>query len=283
MPRMNVNGVSIHYEVHGIDGPWVALSPGGHRGLDAVKSLAKRLAAAGYRVMIHDRRNCGLSDIAFDGTHSEYETWADDLHEMLARMKALPVFLGGSSSGCRLSLLFTLRYPGDVCGLLLWRVTGGAFAAKRLAENYYGKYITAARSGGMAVVCEMDQFRDLIAARAQNREKLMSIAPERFIEVMTRWREYFVVSADAPVIGASEAEIKSIRVPACIIPGNDNTHPRRIGENLNRLLADSELHIMYPDHVDVDLIPGDQWLPREPEMASIFTGFLARLRARAAP
>ncbi len=282
MPRINVRGVSINYEVHGSEGPWAALSPGGQRGLENVRSLSMRLAAAGYRVLIHDRRNCGLSDMAFDGAQSEYETWADDLHEILTRLGATPAYIGGSSSGCRLSLLYALRYPREVLGLLLWRVTGGPFAAKRLAENYYGKYIEAAKRGGMAAVCELDHYKERIEARPENRDKLMGIDPQRFVEVMTRWREYFLKSADTPVIGATEAQLRSLKVPACIIPGNDNTHPRRIGEAVHRLVAGSEFHVMYPEHMDIDLVPGEDWLPREGEMAAILVGFLERARTRAA-
>lgn len=281
MPRMRIRGVAINYETHGREGPWVALSPGGQRGLEHVRTLAVRLAAAGYRVVIHDRRNCGLSDMAFEGEQSEYEVWAEDLHEILRRLKATPAYIGGSSSGCRLSLLYALRYPREVLGLLLWRVTGGEFAAKRLAQNYYGKYIEAAKRGGMAAVCELDHYKERIQARPENREKLMSLDPARFIETMSRWREYFVRSAENPVIGATEAQLKSLGLPTCIIPGNDNTHSRRVGERLHELITGSELHIMYPEHRDVDLVPSEEWLPREPELASIFIGFLQRARTAA--
>ena len=74
MPIANVRGANINYEVLGTSGPWVALSPGGRRALDHVKSLAQHVADAGYRVLIHDRRNCGVSDIAIGGDQSEYET-----------------------------------------------------------------------------------------------------------------------------------------------------------------------------------------------------------------
>ena len=83
MPIANVRGANINYEVLGTSGPWVALSPGGRRALDNVKSLARHVADAGYRVLIHDRRNCGVSDIVIGGDQSEYEIWADDLHELL--------------------------------------------------------------------------------------------------------------------------------------------------------------------------------------------------------
>jgi pimeloyl-ACP methyl ester carboxylesterase len=274
MPLANVRGVNINYEVLGDTGPWVALSPGGRRGLDAVKSLAGRIAAAGYRVLIHDRRNCGASDVVIEGEQSEYEIWADDLHELLTQLKALPAYVSGGSSGCRLSILFALRYPESVLGLLLWRVTGGRFAAQRLAENYYGQFIAAAQKGGVAAVCEMEHFRERIAARPSNRERLMTMDPRRFIDVMTQWREHFIRGADQPVIGASAEDLQSIAVATCIVPGNDKTHARPVGENLHRIMPNSELHILYPEHVDVDMVPPEEWNRKEAELAAIFVDFM---------
>ena len=48
-----------------------------------MRSLSERIAAAGYRVLLHDRRNCGASDVIIDGSESEYDIWADDLHALL--------------------------------------------------------------------------------------------------------------------------------------------------------------------------------------------------------
>jgi pimeloyl-ACP methyl ester carboxylesterase len=224
MPIANVRGANINYEVLGTSGPWVALSPGGRRALDHVRSLARHVADAGYRVLVHDRRNCGVSDIVIGGETSEYEIWADDLYELLAQLKASPAVVGGGSSGCRLSVLFALKYPHAVRALLLWRVTGGAFAAARLTENYYGKYIRAAQDGGMDAVCALDHFLERIAARPGNRATLMAMDPTAFIAAMERWREQFAKGAELPIIGASERDLNSIKVPTCIIPGNDKTH-----------------------------------------------------------
>ncbi len=67
MPIANIRGVHINYQVLGEHGPWVALSPGGRRDLSGVMPLATRVAAAGYRVLLHDRRNCGASDVVIAG------------------------------------------------------------------------------------------------------------------------------------------------------------------------------------------------------------------------
>ncbi len=281
MAWAKIRGVSIHYEILGSEGPWVALSPGGRRGMESVEPLARRLAELGYRVIIHDRRNCGASEVVIDGADSEYEIWADDLHGLLSRLDGLPAFVGGSSSGCRTALLFALRHPEAVRGLLLWRVTGGRFACERLAQEYYGQYIAAAQQGSMAAVCEMEHWRERIAARSENRDALMKMAPERFIAVMSNWREYFVRGADLPVIGASAEELKSISVPACIIPGNDNTHSRQTGENLGRLLQKSEVHILFPKHYDEPLSPREEWDEKAEEMALLFSDFIKRTASRA--
>jgi pimeloyl-ACP methyl ester carboxylesterase len=282
MPIANVRGVNLNYEVLGHGGPWIALSPGGRRALDNVRPLAQRLADAGYRVLIHDRRNCGVSDIVIGADRSEYEVWADDLDALLSQLKAQPAVVGGSSSGCRLSVLFALKYPHAVRALLLWRVTGGPFAARRLTENYYDKYVRAAQAGGMQAVCALDHFKERIEARPDNRAALMAIDPDAFIAAMTSWREQFAAGAALPIIGASETDLNSIKVPTCIIPGNDKTHSHAIAEAAHRMIPGSELHDLFPGDQDIDLVPAEDWAPKEGEMAAVFVDFLRRRQAKAA-
>src|SRR5215831_2402518 len=187
-----------------------------------------------------------------------------------------------SSRRCPPSVLFALKYPHAVRALLLWRVTGGPFAAARLTENYYGKYIQAAQEGGMAAVCELDHFKERIEARPANRAVLMAIDPKTFIAAMERWRAQFAKGAELPIIGASEKDLNSIKVPTCIIPGNDKTHNHAIAEAAHRMIAGSELHDLFPGDLDVDLVPPEDWAPKEGEMAAVFADFLKRAQAKAA-
>ena len=281
MANASVRGVTLHYEVIGNSGPWVAIAPGGRRGIEGVQSIAQRIAAAGYRVLVHDRRNCGASDVSIDGEGSEYEIWADDLHALLTQLGATRAFVGGSSSGCRMAILYALRFPTAVEGLLIWRVTGGGTAARRLARNYYTQYIEAAQSSGMAAVCETEHFKARIAERAENRTRLMAMDVQRFIRVMERWNRYFIEGIDLPIIGATEAQLRSIIAPACVIPGNDNSHPRRVGENLATLLPNAKLHSLGLKDYDLDLSPRDEWNEREPALANIFIDFMGHAPALA--
>ncbi len=282
MPIATVRGVNINYEIVGNKGPWVALSPGGRRDLTGVRSLGKLIADQGYRVLLHDRRNCGLSDIVIDGDDSEYEIWADDLYELLRQRDALPAFIGGSSSGCRTSVLFALRHPEAVRGLLLWRVTGGRFACERLAHNYYQQYIDAAEKGGMKAVCELDHFKERCEANPSNRALMLRMDPKRFMAVMSRWRRSFVDSVDLPIIGATEADLRSLQVPTVVIPGNDRTHGTETGRIAARLIPKSELHIIWEKDLDADLGPAEEWEPKNPEMAGYFVDMMKRVEARKA-
>ncbi|HUZ75598.1 MAG TPA: alpha/beta hydrolase [Stellaceae bacterium] len=281
MPTANIRGATIVYEVLGKDGPWVALSPGGRRGLDEVRSLAKRVADGGFRVVIYDRRNCGASDVVLEGTDSEYEIWADDLYVLMSQLKALPAYIGGASSGCRLSTLFALRHPEAVRGLLLTRVTGGRFACERLAENYYGQYIRAAEQGGMAAVCATEHFRDRIAANPANRARIMAMDPQRFIATMRHWAEPFATGSDLPMIGATAKDLGSIRVPTLVVPGHDKTHNRATGEKAGRLIPGAEIHVIMAEDKDVDLAVED-WEEKEGELAALFIDFMRRAEKRAA-
>lgn len=279
MPHARIHGVTLNYAIIGSTGPWIAIAPGGRRGIEGVQSLAQRLADAGYRVLSHDRRNCGASDVSIDGMGSEYEIWAGDLHALLSHLGVNRAFVGGSSSGCRMAILYALHFPQAVQGLLLWRITGGGTAARRLARNYYGQFIEAAHRGGMAAVCATEHFSARIAERTENRALLMAMDAKRFIAVMENWNRYFVEGADLPVIGATEAQLRSIRMPACVVPGNDNSHPRIVGENLVQLLPQAELRSLGLADYDLDLSPRDEWNEREPALAAIFTGFMARVQS----
>ena len=170
MSEAIIRGVHINYEVIGNSGPWIALTPGSRRPYGELVGLSKAIAAAGYRVLLHDRRNCGASDVAFDGSGSEHEVWADDLYELGKQLGAMPIYVGGSSAGARLAILFAIRHPDALRGLLLWRVTGGQEAVDRLAENYYGQFIKIAQAGGMQAVCESEHFAECIKVRPANRD-----------------------------------------------------------------------------------------------------------------
>jgi pimeloyl-ACP methyl ester carboxylesterase len=278
----NIRGVRIRYDVIGDSGPWVALVTGARRTYTEVESLARKLAAKGFRVLLHDRRNTGASDIVIEGEQGEEEIWADDLALLLQQLDAVPAFIGGTSSGARLSMLTYLRHPQIVRGLLLMRVTGGAFAAGRLPGMYYGQFIEAARQGGMAAVCATEQYQERIAANPANRERLMAMDPRKYIAVMQHWLDIFQRGPRAPVLGMSEEQLRSIRVPAIVVPGNDMTHASVNGLAAAELIPGSVLLRLPVEDQEVPLLPFAEWAapPREDMLAQGLADFMQGVLAR---
>ncbi len=282
MPIMQIRGAAINYAVLGDAGPWVALTTGGRRGQQEFASLGGKLARLGFRVLLHDRRNTGASDIVIAGADSEETIWADDLLALLTQLDAAPAFIGGASSGSRLSLLFALRHAAAARGLLLFRVTGGPVAQARLPENYYGQFIRAAQQGGMAAVCATEHYRGCLAENPSNGARLLAMDPADYIAVMSRWQAAFVAGIGHEVIGVSDADLSSIRLPTIVIPGNDQIHSSVSGRAAHRLIPGSELHSLPLEDQAVPLIPFEEWGPQEDEIAQAFAGFMRRVEARAA-
>src|SRR5215831_18025158 len=61
MPYINVHGVNLYYEEYGT-GPAVLLTPGGRVDRNGLRPIAALLSPK-CRVILHDRRNCGRSDV----------------------------------------------------------------------------------------------------------------------------------------------------------------------------------------------------------------------------
>ena len=282
MATILINGCTIHYEVMGSGQPIVFI-PGGRASKDLVRPVAERMASQ-YRVVIHDRRNCGASDIVIAGESSEQEIWVEDLAQFIRQFDMAPAYVGGWSAGCRISLLLAIRYPELVKGLLLGWVTGGSVAAEQLAYQYYGEFIEAADRDGMAAVAKTQFFAERIAENPANRERLLSMDVREFIEVMSCWRTFFTEASGQPVIGATEEQLAFIRAPTAIVAGNDEMHTLSAAQNLHRLLPQSEFH--------EPVIPRDEWdrlwagppaelaRVRAERACPIFLNFIERVEAR---
>jgi pimeloyl-ACP methyl ester carboxylesterase len=133
----------------------------------------------------------------------------------------------------------------------------------------------------MAAVCASQHFADCIKARPSNRERLMAMNPDDFIAVMDIWRKNFLAAADLPVVGATEAQLRGLKIPACIIAGNDQVHVPAAARKAAALIGKSEFHDdVVEKRPDGDLLeewdPKD-WKAKEGRLAEIFSAFLKRV------
>jgi pimeloyl-ACP methyl ester carboxylesterase len=274
MPIANIRGVDIFYQVIGDQGPWFALSTGGRRSHNEFISLAQKIAAGGFRVLLHDRRNTGASEVSIAGDDGEEIIWADDLAELLKHVGATPAFLGGASSGARLSILVTQRHPEIVKSLVLIRVTGGETAIRRLPTKYYQVFIDAAQNGGMKAVCETADYQERIKARPANEDILMGMDPKDFIKTQENWLKVFTSGPSYPVMGVNEDTLRAIHVPVLIIPGNDRTHASVNGIEAAKLIPNAQLFQLPIQDQDIDIISFGEWGHLEPAIATRVLEFL---------
>jgi hypothetical protein len=97
--------------------------------------------------------------------------------------------------------------------------------------------------------------------------------------VFTRWKDVFEAGGKYPVMGVSEQELRSIKVPTIIVPGNDNTHSSASGRVAHDLIPGSEVHQLPMTDQDVPLIPWPEWAQYEDEIARVFVDFMRRATA----
>ena len=276
MPIAKIRGIHLNYEILGDEGPWIALSPGGRRGVEGIKTIAQNLSAKGYRILIFDRRNCGASDIGITGGSSETEEWADDLYQLTSQLGIQPCIVGGGSSGCRTAVVYAIRHAKAVSGLLIWRITGGAYAALSLGVEYYSEYIKEAGLGGMAAICKTEFFSERIRENPRNLEILMQMDPTFFVEIMVRWMCAFVSDANETMIGASADQLGNIKVPVLMFCGNDRHHAPEACIGMSKILADRELVDLGMPLFDADAAPPELWEEQVPFMVDKCHEFIQR-------
>ena len=277
MPTITIDGCNVFYQESGSGTP-IVLTAGGRAGLEATQPLAEKLSAT-CRVIQWDRANVGRSDVAFHGP-SDLDLWADQLSELLRQIGATTVYLAGASAGSRISYHAARRHPQQVRGLFLWQVSAGP-VAQVLGINYYGAYADVAEKDGMPGVMQTPFFAERIEMNPANRDLLLAIDPQDFVQVMRRWQGVF--RPEDPVIGATEEELGQINVPAMVLAGCDDSHPRDRSLLLAKLLPDAE--VVDPpgfaeEWVRVSALgpPGTMYAHMSP-LPELIRGFIAKNRS----
>ena len=94
--KENSGNINLYYEDHGAGKP-VVLIHGWPLSGQSWEKQTTALIAAGFRVIIYDRRGFGLSDKPASGY--DYDTLAGDLHQLITRLDLRDVTLAGFSMG----------------------------------------------------------------------------------------------------------------------------------------------------------------------------------------
>ncbi|HEY1447772.1 MAG TPA: alpha/beta hydrolase, partial [Caulobacteraceae bacterium] len=117
MPKLDRDGVAIHYEVTG-EGPALLLTHGysatGDMWGGQVEAFSKH-----YQLITWDMRGHGRSDYPEDPAAYSEEATVADMAALLDTVGAERAIVGGLSLGGYMSLAFHLAHPGRVRALLI--------------------------------------------------------------------------------------------------------------------------------------------------------------------
>lgn len=245
MERITIDGVGLAYRLLGpADGQPVALTPGGRFSMDAagVPQLAQKLAAAGLRVLIWDRPNCGASDLHFSGP-SESRMQAGFLVRLIAALDLGPTALVGGSAGARISLFAAAAAPEAISRMLLCWISGGLISMMRLGSYYCCEPAEVAALKGMEAVADMPIWSEQMRRNPPNHAIMLGFSAEEFIAVMERWAAGYIPSPGTPVGGLGDADFARIAMPVTILRGSprDLYHPASVCEDVAARLAAARL------------------------------------------
>ncbi len=245
MPSVEIHGGQVVYEILGpSDGTPIVITPGGRFSKDVpgLRPLAEKLAAGGMKVLLWDRPNCGASDVQFFG-RSESHMRAEVLADLLKRLDMAPAVIAGGSGGARDSIITVMEHPEVATKLVTWSIVGGVFSTMNLAGVYVLPNITTARVMGMEALSEMPEWKKLIEANPRNRERLLALRSEEFVDVMLRWLNAFVPKPGQTIPGVPDEDFEKIKVPTLIVRGgeNDIDHPKRTSFEVHCLIKGSRL------------------------------------------
>lgn len=244
MTTAQVNGLTIGFDVIG-DGarPWV-LTAGGRYARDTpgLRGLAEALAAAGGRVLIWDRPNCGESDVCF-AADSESNLHADTMVALLEHLDMTPAVAAGGSAGARVALLAARRHPHATAGLALWWISGGPTELFILGNHYCVPSIRAAWRDDMEAVADLPDWAEPIARNPANRQRILDQDRRTFIATMERWLMAYAPREGETIPGLPDGDIAAIGLPALVFNSgeSDLNHPRATTEHVARVLPGARL------------------------------------------
>jgi 3-oxoadipate enol-lactonase len=198
MPKAQVNGIELYYEVHG-DGPAVVFAHGaGGNHLSWWQQVP--VFARQYRCVIFDHRGFGQSLDVPNGPGSQ--AYVNDLKGLLDHLKIDRASLVAQSMGGRTCLGFTLEHPDRVQALVMADTTGG-FGDARMAQL---------RAEGEAIMAEPNppprtyarHFPQEQPAQAFLYEQIRALNPPRL---------------EVSVLGPTAEQVRALHTPTLLIVG----------------------------------------------------------------
>jgi len=249
--------VTLHVEIYNPNGTIpLIVTPGGNGDTNGFGGFARNVAAAApeLKVIIYDRRNLGQSEVSF-GSEPQMVEEGEDLHVLIERLGVAPTALYGMSSGARSNMILASRYPEDIAALVIAPLTGGPYAAARLSEDYFFKYLpekklaTRQHISGLPLttmhdVAETELWSAYLARNTpEKRERFFNADIDDFLAAMKTSGEHLQATRYQTALGMQDEELAALNVPATLIlhhdQYSDNLHPITNSRAATTLIANS--------------------------------------------
>jgi len=200
MPKAQMNGIELYYEVHGT-GPAVVFAHGaGGNHLSwwqQVPAFARQ-----YQCIIFDHRGFGQSPDTPNGPGSQ--AFAGDLRKLLDHLHVDRAALVAQSMGGRTCLGFTLAHPERAQALVMADTTGG-FGDARMAQMRAD--LEKQLAGTTSPRTYAPSFMQEHPRRAFLYEQIRALNPPR---------------QDTPGPGPTAEQIRAMRTPTLLIVGEED-------------------------------------------------------------
>jgi pimeloyl-ACP methyl ester carboxylesterase len=205
MPKIDRDGVKIHYEVHG-EGPPLILT----HGYSSTSAMWKGQVAAlsrNHKLVLWDMRGHGQSDYPDDPAAYSEALTVGDIAALLDAVGAPSAVVGGLSLGGYMSLAFYRAHPERVSALLIID-TGPGFKKDEAREAWNARAHETA---------ERFEREGLAALKSASPER--STVTHRDATGLARAARGMLTQRDARVIEM----LGAIKVPSLIVVGADDT------------------------------------------------------------
>jgi 3-oxoadipate enol-lactonase len=240
MPRVNVNGINLYYEVSG-SGPSLVLCHG-YTGSHQDWMFQVPVLAQKYQVVTIDHRGHGTSDAPSSADAYSIPTLGNDLYILLNYLDIARCCLVGHSMGGLVALQLALDQPQVVSSLVLVDTASGPVNIPGHADRR-GELHAIARTDGMEAVFDYDAKNNPLSLRRFERyPRLFNRSKQRMLEMPV---DGYVYIGQA----LSECEdltrrLEEISVPTLVMVGEEDFPFQQPSRTLAEDMPNAQLRVV---------------------------------------
>ncbi len=223
MPRMQVNGTELYYELFGPEDGEVLVLSNGILMSTASWGSQKSVLSRRHRLLLYDCR--GMWKSAHPAGPYTMELHADDLAALLDGLGIQRAHIGGISYGGEVSMAFALKYPQQVRTLILSSTVSQSDAILRGQIGSWRKAVVA-RSADMFF--QASYWMNFSAAWIEANQPALAVSAQRYQDLDF---DALLELIDCFTRFDITARLPEIKAPTLVMVGEqDILKPRRFAE-----------------------------------------------------